>query len=486
MKFFVKAKFCNLQDNVLQWKKSNAGGSLWMNVKKEGVAKTARLVAFAVFLSITFTLLFSAAGSAGMIPYSVKTTKDALNIRVKPDTYSDILTVIDTTGTALYPVEEVGNWYKIRFANNLYGYVYKSYVVQGDACPTTVSLFPGAALRASASETAQVSSICSVGAKVSVLTYDNTWYYVTAYNGEQGYLLKSSAYDPAPDYPVIEGQNVDVELDTLVKVTSSTANIRSGPSTSYAKVTTVTAGTILTVVSQTNGSDGYVWYKVSTSGGIEGYIRSDLVTAYSAETALAGKVIVIDPGHGCYKTDDATTLDVGNVGPTGLMEKDVDLAVSLYLKAYLEKSGATVIMTRSKDVGVMTLSSRAATANDANADIFISVHCNASTTDSTKKGIITYYFSGNTATPVSSTLLAKRKALSADVQNALSAETGGVNIGTASDSFTVLVKTTMSSVLVELGYITNPQEEALLATTEYQDLCGKGIYKGILTYFETY
>ncbi|HMM05428.1 MAG TPA: N-acetylmuramoyl-L-alanine amidase [Clostridiales bacterium] len=456
-----------------------------MDIKKENVARPVRWIALAVFLSISFTLFFSASGLAGMIPFSVKTTKDELNIRVKADTFSDILTVIETAGTALYPVEENGNWYKIRFANNLYGYVFKAYVEQGDAFPTKISLFPGAALRTSTNADAQVHTICSTGGQVSVMTYDDTWYYVTTYRGEKGYMLKSSLYEPTPAYPVIEGQDVEVELDTLVKVTSATANIRSGPSTSYAKVITVTAGTILTVISQTNGSDGYVWYKISTSGGTEGYIRSDLVTAYSTETALAGKVVAIDPGHGCYKTDDANTMDDGNVGPSGLLEKDVNLAVSLYLKAYLQASGATVVMTRSKDVGVMTLASRAATANDANADIFISVHCNASITDSKKNGVITYYFGGNAATPVSATLLAKRKALAADVQNALVAENGSANLGTGSDGFTVLVKSTMPSVLVEIGYITNPEEEALLATAAYQQLCGKGIYKGVLKYFET-
>lgn len=457
-----------------------------MAINKENAGRRMKWIAFAVFLSIGFTLFFSAAASANMIPFSIKTTKDDLNIRVKADTFSDILTVIETEGTALYPVGEEGYWYKIRFASNLYGYVYKAYVVQGDACPTTVSLFPGAALRESASTSAQVTKICSTGAQVSVFTYDDTWYYVTDYNGEQGYVLKSSVYEPSPDYPVIEGEDVDVDQDTLVQVTSSTANIRSGPSTSYTKVTTVTAGTILTVLSSVNGSDGYVWYQITTANGTAGYIRSDLVTTYHAETALAGKVIVIDPGHGCYKTDSATELDVGNVGPTGLLEKDVDLAASMYLKAYLQSSGATVIMTRNKDVGVMTLTSRADVANEANADLFISVHCNASTSDSTKSGAITYYFGGSTTTPVSTTLLAKRKALAIDINNGLSAETGAGNLGIGSDSFTVLVKTTMPSALVEIGYITNPEEEALMATTEYQDLCGKGIYKGILNYFETY
>lgn len=457
-----------------------------MAINKENAGRRMKWIAFAVFLSITFTLFFSAAASANMMPFSIKTTKDDLNIRVKADTYSDILTVIEKEGTALYPVGEEGYWYKIRFASNLYGYVYKAYVVQGDAFPTTVSLYPGAGLRESAGTSAQVTKICSTGTQVSVLTYDDTWYYVTDYNGEQGYILKSSVYKPSPDYPVIEGADVDVELDTLVQVTSPTANVRSGPSTSYSKVTTVTAGTLLTVLSSVNGSDGYVWYQITTANGTQGYIRSDLVKKYNAETALTGKVIVIDPGHGCYKTDSATELDVGNVGATGLLEKDVSLVTSMYLKAYLQLSGATVIMTRNKDVGVMTLTSRADVANEANADLFISVHCNASTSDSTKNGAISYYFGGSTSTPVNPTLLSKRTTLATDISNGLSAETGAANLGIANDSFTVLVKTVMPSTLVEIGYITNSKEEALMATTEYQNLCGKGIYKGILNYFETY
>jgi N-acetylmuramoyl-L-alanine amidase len=354
--------------------------------------------------------------------------------------------------------------------------------VQSDAYPTTVSLFPGAALRTSASTSAQVVKVCSTGAKVSVLTYDDTWYYVTDYNGEHGYVLRSSVKEPSPNYPVIVGEDVEVTVDPLLQVTSATANVRSGPSTSYAKVTTVTSGAILFQTSQVNGSDGYVWYAISTLSGQSGYIRSDLAKAYS----LAGKVIVIDPGHGCLKTDSATEIDDGNVGPTGLLEKDVNLITAKYLKAYLEASGATVIMTRMKDVGVMTLTSRVEVANNADADIFISVHCNASISDSARNGVITYYFNGSTTVPVSSTLLAKRKALSTSINNALVLESGSANLGTDSESFTVLVKSTMPSVLVEIGYITNPAEEALMATVEYNDLCGKGIYKGILNYFETY
>ena len=424
-----------------------------MEINKKRVAgKWTCLVGLALVLSFSLTLLFGGSASAAMIPFSVKTTKDALNIRVKADTTSDILTVIETTGTALYPVSETGNWYRIRFANNLYGYVFKDYVVTGDACPTTISLFPGAALRTAASAGAQIQTICSTNTKVSVSSQDDTWYYVTAFNGEQGYILKTSVAEPAPAYPVIKGREVEVTLDTLVQVTSSTANIRSGPSTSYGKVATVSAGTILTVVSQTNGSDGYVWYKITTSGGTEGYIRSDLVKSYDSTSALKGKVIVLDAGHGSYKSETSTETDDGNVGPTGLLEKDVNLEVALYLEAYLKASGATVIMTRSTDVGVLLLTTRAQVANDHNADAFLSIHCNASTTDTGKKGAITYYFSGSTGNPVSASLVTQRKALAADVNNALVAETGADNLGTDNMNFTILVASNMPSAFVEVGF----------------------------------
>ena len=118
--------------------------------KTAGLAgKRFRRCSVAVFAALIFTLIFSAFVSADTIPITLKTTKDQLNIRTEANDRSVILTVIDKQGTVLYPVEKVPNinWYKIRFDNGIYGYVFGEYVIAGDSLKSSVSLFPGAAIR---------------------------------------------------------------------------------------------------------------------------------------------------------------------------------------------------------------------------------------------------------------------------------------------------------------------------------------------------
>ena len=132
-------------------------------------------------------------------------------------------------------------------------------------------------------------------------------------------------------------------------------------------------------------------------------------------------------------------------------------------------------MTRETDVGLMTLDGRAQIANSNKADIFISIHCNYSTKDKEKRGVLTYYYSGGNA---------KSKTLAGSLQTALAKDLNANNLGTASDKFTVLVNSTMPASLVELGYMSNAADDALLKTDDYQMLCAQGLYKGVLTYFK--
>ena len=108
-------------------------------------------------------------------------------------------------------------------------------------------------------------------------------------------------------------------------------------------------------------------------------------------TRLLGKIICLDPGHG--------GLDTGSTGATGTKEKDNTLATALLLRERLEKNGATVIMTRDSDkeasfAGVSPedeLGARVDVANDAGADIFISIH-NDSFASSSVSGTTTYHY----------------------------------------------------------------------------------------------
>jgi|GEM_PF-1399273 len=183
---------------------------------------------------------------------------------------------------------------------------------------------------------------------------------------------------------------------------------------------------------------------------------------------LKNKTVVIDPGHGGY--------DVGAVGPTGIREKDVNLAVALKLGALLQSQGINVIYTRIDDNVSWTndihndLQTRCDIANNVNADFFVSIHSNSSDSSSAV-GTETYY----------STVKPSDSSLAKIMQDNLVAENNLLNRGVKSANFYVLNNTKMPSVLVELGFISNPNEEKLLDSPDFQTKSANGLAKGIMT-----
>jgi N-acetylmuramoyl-L-alanine amidase len=169
--------------------------------------------------------------------------------------------------------------------------------------------------------------------------------------------------------------------------------------------------------------------------------------------------ICIDPGHG--------GVDPGAVGPTGLKEKDVNLAVGLKL-AELLKPIAEVKLTRTKDIAV-SLKDRAAIANSWGADYFISVHSN-SFTDRKVGGVETWAYApgGN------------GEKLAKAVQAELVKVTGFANRGVKFNSkFAVLRDTKAPAILTETGFISNSAEEKLLKTTAFQEKIARAIAQGV-------
>lgn len=187
---------------------------------------------------------------------------------------------------------------------------------------------------------------------------------------------------------------------------------------------------------------------------------------------LEGKVICLDPGHG--------GSDSGSLGPTGTMEKDNTLAISLLLKEKLEKNGATVVMTRDADVDVAytdataseEMRARVDAANNAQADLFISIH-NDSFTSSTATGTTTFYYSDKDSIKLATL-----------VQRSLTEKIGTKNRGARFASFYSLRYTIMPAILVEVAFISNPVEEMLLSSVDGRDNAAESICDGILKYFK--
>jgi N-acetylmuramoyl-L-alanine amidase len=214
--------------------------------------------------------------------------------------------------------------------------------------------------------------------------------------------------------------------------------------------------------------------------------------------------IVIDPGHGGH--------DTGTIGPTGLEEKDVVLDVGLKLKKLLERNtGCEVVMTRSDDTFI-PLEERTAIANEKAADLFISIHANASPDDSAR-GIETYYLNF-TSSPDALEVAARENASSQEAVHQLQdlikkiamaekieesqdfarlvqrevytrvTKVSGAqrDRGIKKAPFVVLIGANMPSVLAEISFLTNPRDERLLKRSDYREKIAYALYEGILGY----
>jgi N-acetylmuramoyl-L-alanine amidase len=218
--------------------------------------------------------------------------------------------------------------------------------------------------------------------------------------------------------------------------------------------------------------------------------------------------IVIDAGHGGH--------DTGTIGPTGLMEKDLCLDVALRLGKIIQQKlpGADIVFTRSDDTFI-PLEDRTRIANEAKADLFISIHANSSP-DHGARGIETYYL--NMKGSAEAMAVAARensvsqqgihdleevvkkiartekidesRELAEDVQDSLSKRIQKTakpvkNRGVRKAPFVVLIGADMPSILTEISFLSNPADEQLLKKPEYRQRVAEGLYQGVSDYLQS-
>jgi stage II sporulation protein D len=185
-----------------------------------------------------------------------------------------------------------------------------------------------------------------------------------------------------------------------------------------------------------------------------------------ANAAVSGSyTVVLDAGHG---GDDS-----GAIGVTGVYEKNVNLPVVLKTGALLEAAGVNVVYTRTTDA-TTSLQARCDAANNSGATYLVSVHSNAMDNLPSVNGIETLY---DTTDPES-------LKLATAIQNALIKEVGSVDRGLKDGNWLWLVNHTnppCSVVLTELGFLTNPTEESLLISNQYQNRCALAISNAIVS-----
>lgn len=185
-------------------------------------------------------------------------------------------------------------------------------------------------------------------------------------------------------------------------------------------------------------------------------------------------LICLDPGHGGN--------DRSNRGPTGYIEADGVLDIALKARNILKEFPVRIIMTRVKDETV-SLEERVRIANDAKADIFVSIHTNAADTP-VAEGLETYHSIYSRPGEGGHKLAV---CIQEELCRATNRKSRGIKTRKGSDGrdyYYVIRCTSMPAVIVECGFHTNPTEEHLLKTDAYRLLCAQGIAKGILRYFD--
>ena len=189
----------------------------------------------------------------------------------------------------------------------------------------------------------------------------------------------------------------------------------------------------------------------------------------------SSKLIVIDPGHNFGGDDGAYGYHNG----VTYSERDLNMQVALKLKTKLEAYGYQIVMTRNESdreyLSVSeSLAKRVNLANNLNADFFVSLHHNSAGTASAY-GVETYYSSN---AKVSSNVATSRN-MASKINNAIANKTGQYNRGAKDASLYVCRNTNMPSVLVELGFLSNPDEAAKCASWSQQDLAASAIAEAI-------
>lgn len=188
------------------------------------------------------------------------------------------------------------------------------------------------------------------------------------------------------------------------------------------------------------------------------------------------KVIVIDPGHGGD--------DPGKVGINGELEKEINLAISMKLKEYLEKEGYVVVLTREDDRGlygendknkkVADMKKRCQIIEESHADIVVSIHQNSFSQESVCGAQVFYYESSEGG-----------RILAQKIQEAIKEHADEENDRAIKEnsSYYMLVHTPCPTVIVECGFLSNSKEATLLSGEEYQTKIAKAVCEGVKTYF---
>ncbi|MCF6138058.1 SH3 domain-containing protein [Pseudalkalibacillus berkeleyi] len=401
----------------------------------------------------------------------------SLNVRSGPGTSYSVVGSL-RKGDHVEIIQIQNGWYKVSYQNGK-GWVAGRYVTKSeneDKQPSTPPTAPTSLKKGKI--TATILNVRDKGSLqgkvvgqlkknqiVEILKVENKWAYVQ-WNQSKGWAASWFIEEVKEDNT--SQPEGDLSNEPSLTLLYDGTNLRSGPSTKDSVVDRGNKGDQFPILSKEGD-----WFKIKLSSTKEAYVAGWIVSVTGASTPevnhptvgdyLKGKTVVIDAGHGGN--------DGGAVGTTyGTLEKVLNLNVAKAVSSKLKAAGAKVVMTRS-DNQYISLPYRVYLAHTHSADAFISVHFNSSIFPSAK-GVNSFYYSKLKDAP-----------LAHAIQDELVRQTGLRNRGVKFGNFQVLRTNHQPATLLELGFISNSQEEHYVRSAAYTDKAGHAIYRGLAKFF---
>lgn len=365
-------------------------------------------------------------------------------------------------------------WLEIEYKNDL-GYIKansirpQKEVIKGKVTATTLNI------RESADANSAVIGVYTKGQEIIVFKVEGQWAQVK-YNGKWGYVhtnyltmqLDKQPFTALaqPQLETYDGNRSWLKWSKVGSVTTSHKLLSNGVeiAASASQIEEWTGKHPAIDRIEYSGSKIRIYF----NPGYHFVVRhsASAVKVTLLNSGLAGKRIVVDAGHGDH--------DPGAKGATGLKEKEVNLAVAMYVADFLRGAGAEVTLTRSDDT-FLSLAERVKVAHNNDADAFVSVHSDSFKESS--QGSTTFYHSGKNPSWQQS------KQLSDITIKKITSQLGTVSRGSNDKSLHVIRETEIPAILVELAFLSNPKEEALLKSDEFRRNAAQAIYDSFVEFY---
>jgi N-acetylmuramoyl-L-alanine amidase len=421
-------------------------------------------------------------------------TVDSLNIRAQASLSAAVLSKMNA-GEQAAVIESHGDWTEVQY-RNVRGFVSTQYISLNAQTEETTATTPAEStttaleqlssfriavdalnVRAEPSLNAKVQGSVKKGEIFAVQGMEGNWVKLALSENKTGWVY--AFYGELSDQPApqqaqagaeAEAEETPAGTETVTVLTDGT-NLRAQASTSAQVVSRADAGTRLNV-SAKQGE----WYVVTLENNEQAFIADWVVSTENdpeAEAAeqpevtrqagtLNGLTIVLDPGHGGN--------DGGTVGVRSTKEKDLTLKTAEILSHHLRSAGAEVVMTRQSDVYV-DLRKRVAESHRVAADAFVSIHYDA-TDDSSVSGFTSYYQHSY------------QQQLAEHINGGLAGKISLNDRGARPGNYLILRDNRQAAVLVELGFLSNFNEERIVSSDQFREQAALGLYNGLISYFD--